>query len=196
MNYYNLFDNILNNIAKNEDKLFFLIDYEYNILNDFSHIIKKKNLNIHILIDNLLIYNKILENIKGEDCENNIKVYKNIEDINNINFNIINLYNIKSLIFFESVLNYIPYILDKNTIIYFYSPLSNENERKIIYKNYIRDKIINLVNKNIGYILPFSNVLKIIENNNYNIKKIKIYQKNNYIIYGDNTLYEIIFKKI
>jgi len=195
MNYYNLFDNILNNLAKNEYKLFFLIDYEYNILNDFSHIIKKKNLDIHILIDNILIYNKMLKNIKGEDCENNIKLYKNIEDIFNINFNLINLYNIKSLIFFESILNYIPNILDKDTVIYLYCALSNENERKIIYKNYIRTKIINLLNKNIGYILPLSGVLKIIENNNYSIKKVKIYQKNNYIIYGDNTLYEIIFRK-
>ena len=138
----------------------------------------------------------MLENIKGEDCENNIKLYKNIEDVININFNLINLYNIKSLIYFESIINCIPTISNKNTIIYLYCSLSNENEKKIIYKNYIRDKIISLVNKNIGYILPLSNILKIIQNNNYNITKLRIYQKNNYIIYGDNTLYEIIFTPI
>ena len=56
MNYYNLFDNILNNIAKDENNLLFLLNNEYNILNDFSHIIKKKNLKIHILINDINIY--------------------------------------------------------------------------------------------------------------------------------------------
>lgn len=189
-----IFKNILYNISKDNSNIIFIINNEFNPLEEFSHIIKKKNINIFLIIDNINISSKILENIKGEECEKNIHIYNNIDDIydisnKNIIFDIINIFNLLSNNYLNNILNQIKKISNIDTLIYLYCSLTNK--KNIYYKNLIREQIIYYLN-NIGYVLYYDDILNIIKNSSFNIKSLNIYKKNNYIFYGDNSMYEII----
>ena len=150
--------------------------------------IKKKNISITILIDNESIFKQIKENILGEECENNISLIKQINSTKD--YDIIYICRLQSLDNIENILNKISPILDNKTIIYMYNSISNESDRKIYYKNYIRSKL------NLGYLLSLPDVLNIINlNKNVNIASMSIYKENTYIIYGNNTVYEFILGK-
>jgi hypothetical protein len=46
-----------------------------------------------------------------------------------------------------------------------------------------------------GFIIPYSDFINIFDNNSkYLINSIKIYKKNNYFLYGNNTVYETILR--
>jgi hypothetical protein len=191
----------------NNNKILLIIKNKFNILDHFSHIIKKKNIYVDIIIQNIEIIDYMNKQIKDEECEDNINLYYNIKDIeknNNLNsldienkiYNIINIFHLESNEKFEKILQDIYNIIDINTIIYIYSSLSNENENKITYKNYFRNLINNYTELNIGTLLKLSDVIYIIENLKYNIYSVNIYKKNNYILYGNNIVYQIILKKI
>jgi hypothetical protein len=198
MDYYNIIKDILYDKTLNYDKILIIIDYNFNILEHFSHIIKTKNLDIHIIYLNNEYYSVIEDQIKGEELENSIHIYKNIENINietlnNKLFNIVNILNVSSLLFIKNTLTSLLKYVNLYTLIEIYATLSNENMEKIEYKNYIRELINNidqLINSNV---ISFSNYLKVIESlNKYEIKKISIYKKNNYIMYGNNIIYKTI----
>jgi len=190
-NHYNLiYKNFLYEINDNS-KILCIGQKEYNLLNDFSHIIKKKNLEIHIKIDDIYILEKIKEAIKCEDCEKNIVLISNVDSKNKINqinknyFDYILLFGIKSLDNFNEQLSKLYTFINDNGLIYLYSSLSNE--KNIDYKNYIRTTLtLNKLNS-------LSNILEIIENNHQlKIKTINILKKTNYILYGNHVLYKII----
>ena len=183
-------DNLLNIIEKISDssKLLLVNSNEVDILDKFSYIIKKKNLLITLLIDDKLIFNQTKESIIGEECENNIILIKEINLKEN--YDLIYVCRLTSLNNLENILIMIPLILNDKTLIYMYNSISNESSKKIHNKNYIRSMI------NLGYILSLTDVLNIInKNNNFNIKSMSIYKENNYIIYGNNTVYEFILEK-
>jgi hypothetical protein len=159
-------------------QVLFIVNDELDIINEFSHIIKKKNINIFI--------NKLEKNIKGEECENNINIFKNISELQNIIFNYVIIHDISSYTFLDDIKN----IINNNTLIYIYTSLSNENLSKINFKNYIR----KYIKKNYNPIFSLQNIIKYIENKNYEIISLKIHKSNNYIIYGNNNIYEIIIK--
>jgi len=190
--FEDIFKNILYNISKEKSNIIFILHNEFNPLDKFSHIIKKKKINIFLVIDNISISNKILENIKGEECEKNINIYNNIDDIinKNIIFSLINIFNLISNNYFNNILSKIKKISNIDTLIYLYCSLSNK--KNIFYKNLIRKQIINYSNNNIGYVLCYDDILNIIKDLYFNIKLLNIYKKNNYIFYGDNSMYEII----
>ena len=71
----NIIENLLNNIANENDNIMILLNEEFNILEHFSHIIKKKNINIYLILSDNTIYNNIIKNIKGEECEKNINIF-------------------------------------------------------------------------------------------------------------------------
>lgn len=187
-NHYTLiYKNFLYEVNDNS-KILCIGQKEYNLLNDFSHIIKKKNLEIHIGIDNLSILEKLKEELKCEDCEKNIVLFIYDNDYNQINknfFDYILLFSIKSLDNFRILLSILYSFLNNNGIIYLYSSLSNE--KNIDYKNYIRN------NFKLNELHSLSNILEIIENNNQlKIKSINIFKKVNYLLYGNHVTYKII----
>jgi hypothetical protein len=195
--YINIINNIFNNIDENYNILLF-IKNEFNIYNYFSHIIKKKNIKIDIVIDNInniFIVNKLKDDIKGEEYEENINFFLNINDIDFKIYNIIIIFQLDNNEKFENILNNINNInniTDNNSLIYIYNSLSN---KRIDYKNYFRNLLNEYTNINIGNVLKLNDIIFIIKNNNFDIISMKTYRKNNYLLYGDNTIYEIIIKK-
>ena len=128
--YIELIYNLFNKYNYNNNVLIIIYDY-INIINNYNYIIKKKNINIYIIINDNIIHKKLLENIKDEECENNINIFNNIENIKNIFFDYINIFQLYSLNILEQIKN----IANNNTIICIYTSLSNENTKIINYKN-------------------------------------------------------------
>jgi hypothetical protein len=195
-NFYKIIlTNILNEkINYNLNILLFINNY-YNIYEEFSHLIKKYNLTVYLVIDNNIDYVSLTNNISGEEYENNIKIVLNEESITNIIFDIIIIFHLFSLNNLKDKLTNINNISNNNTNLYIYSSLSNENDSKINYKNYLRESIKKYTKFKIGNLLSFSNVLDTIKTNNFTVNSINIFKKNNYILYGDNIVYQIIISK-
>ena len=195
MDYKSILSDILYHKCLNDNSIFIIINETINILEYFSHIIKYKNLNIHILLNNKS-YIELKELIKWEELENHIYLYDDLNNVDkNIKFNNIIILNIISLINLKSLLiNLIDHIYD-NSNIEIYCTLSNEKKEQIIFKNYIRNKISYVYN-NMNYVFDFSDYLDMIQKlNGYEILKMDVYQKSNYILYGNNIIYNTIIKK-
>lgn len=195
MDYKSILSDILYHKCLNDNSIFIIINETINILEYFSHIIKYKNLNIHILLNNKS-YIELKELIKWEELENHIFLYDDLNNVDkNIKFNNIIILNIISLINLKSLLiNLIDHIYD-NSNIEIYCTLSNEKKEQIIFKNYIRNKISYVYN-NMNYVFDFSDYLDMIQKlNGYEILKMDVYQKSNYILYGNNIIYNTIIKK-
>lgn len=191
---YKYYYNVINNIINDNDNILLIISNEFNILEEFSYIIKKNNIKINILINDYKLYNRLIENIKGEECIKNINIHMQLEEINyKINLSII--FHLESIKKLESTLSFLNDISNSGSLVYIYCSLSND-ENKNIFKNIIREKIMLYTKNKMGYVLLYKDVINSInENKNYTTHSIKIYKKNNYIIYGNNTVYEIILKK-
>lgn len=197
-------NNLLYEITNENDNILIVTHNKnyFNPLDDYSHIIKKKNLKIYLLIDNSYIINKLKENIKGEECEKNIYLLESSThqsllipcDI----YNLIYIYHIDSLEYLSNLFNYFKNNIISSSLIYIYENLSNEKYNKIINKNNIRNNINLLLNINISSnVYQLSDFLNIINKNldTIKIKSFNIIKKNNYIFYGNNILYEIILEK-
>ena len=197
--YFNIINTVFNDINtnnKSNNNLLFIIENEFHILEQFSHIIKKNNIKIDIVISDTIICDRMINNIKGEECESNVNIYSKIEDTINKKIDIAIIFHLESIEKIESILYFLNYILINNSLIYIYSSLCKQKS-KIYYKNMIREKIISYSKNNMGYVLHYDTIInKINQDKNYDMCNIKIYKKNNYIIYGDNTVYEIILKKV
>ena len=197
----------------NNQNLLLFINNQFNILDNFSYILKKKNIRIDIIIENHILYQKNIEYIKGSEFENKIKIYNKIDEVININGTFTNdnddnniilkkyskiiVFHIKSLDFFTELLDNFLYIVDNKTSIYFYITLSNQSINKMKYKNLIRENIMKYTNTNMGTILPYNDFTNLLSNNKeYNLESLKIYKSNNYFLYGTNTVYEIIINKV
>ena len=196
--------NIYNDILKEENDIILSINQNiYNILDSHNHLIKKLNLKIYIL-SNDEESEKILNNIvNDDDCLNNINIIRNIDtDASLLTiFNKIIIFQINSLQNLENILEKSLICSNFDTEINIYCSLSNEKLKKINYKNQLRYYVNNLLKKNIGYVLSFTDVVyKIDEIKNEHIKfkidSIDVFQKNNYIIYGDNIIYHTKLKCI
>lgn len=193
-NYYNIIDNLFNKIEYNNNILF-IMKYHFPLLEYFSHIIKKKNIYIDIITDDNDIINQVINEKNGEENENNINIYLNVDDIHNKNhkiYNVIKLFYINSIEYIQNIFNNINTIINEQTTIYLYCCLSNE--KKINYKNYFRNIINKYTSLNLGNVLNFTNLINNINNFNFTILSLKIYKKNNYLLYGNDILYEIILK--
>jgi hypothetical protein len=202
-NYDDYFFDIYSNkfIIENENILSINQD-KYNILNDFNHIIKKLNLNIYIISENKYNFD-FLKTITEEDTFSiNIKIFNNFEHENSFPiFNKIIIFQINSLENLENILDKIFDCSDFNTNIIIYCSLSNEKLKNINYKNKLRYYVSDLLKSNIGFVYSFSDVVSKIENikkanYKFKIESIDVYRKNNYIIYGNNVVYEIHLVKI
>lgn len=190
--YFNIYNDIFN-ITNYNENILSLDQYTYNVLNEFSYIIKKKNIKIDIIIfNNKLAYYSLLNDIINEECYDKLKIIKNFPS-NNLDFYnkiiIFNLYSIEK--FKEYILN-ANKLLKKEGLIYIYGNLL-DNDNKIYYKNIIR----NAFSKKIGNVININELLETInEFASYKTISVKIYKKSNYFIYGTNDIYEIILEKI
>ncbi len=196
--YYLTFEKILNNIKDNSNIILILHNY-FNPLDSFSHLIKKHNINIYIIILNEHIHDKLHEAIKEEEMETKIhltSLSNFTENTNKIDINYIIMFHLYSLNYLNDLLSKFYYIINNNTLIYIYCSLSNESENKINFKNRIRDNIKKYINGNIGTLLSLQKTMITIQDLKYNINKLTVNKINNYIIYGDNIQYEIIVSKI
>lgn len=137
------------------------------------------------------------------DNETYINIFNNKDEINllknnnnNIIFNIIIIYHIESIDIFQNTLNLIDYFTNSHTKLYLYTSLSSESLNKIKYKNFIRNSITKYTKNKMGNVIEYKSLLKFIdEYNKYKINSLKIYKNNNYILYGDNIVYQIILTK-
>jgi hypothetical protein len=193
--YFNIIDSIFNNIEESNKNILFIIKNEFHIFDNFSHIIKKKNIQIDIIINNNDYVNILKEEIEGEECDSNINIYTNIENMPPKLYDIITIFHVDGIYQFEVFLKNIhPYIYI-NTYIFIYCSLSNEKNGKIQYKNYFRTFINIYTNINVGHLINLNDMLKTIKKNNYNVVSFKVHKKNNYLFYGDNIVYETIINK-
>jgi hypothetical protein len=202
---YNLLQNMFYNLCDNNDYIIIYLNSEFHILEHFSHIIKKKMLHIFLITyDNNTLYHKLFENIKNEDCEDNINIYMNLKEMKidgkQINkFFIFDLNNYDDL---SKILNDINLIIENNLNIqfYLYAYLSNEKIKKRFFKNTLINNIQD-ISQNIGLnisnglsnILYMHDILKIIDDSYMNIMKINILKNVNYIFIGNYIFYEITF---
>jgi hypothetical protein len=193
--YYNIIcENIFNDVNE-KDNILLIYYNNFNPLNKFSYLIKKKNIKLGILIHDINNFNKIKESIIGEDFEDNIKIYNSIEDNDFTKNNYIIIFHLESIEYLENILEKFKN-MSHNTKIYIYCSLSSESNKNIFYKNYIRSKIMDYSNNKMGYVISLLTFLEVIDNsNNLKVYKMSIYKKNNYLLYGDNIVYEVILSK-
>jgi len=192
--YISILDTFLNEDIKENSNILIYIGNYFNPYEKYGHIIKKKNLTIYILSNDLIMTNKFKVNIKGEECENNFHTINKEKEIINIKFDIIILFHLFSYEYFENKLKKIVNIIDYNSDIYIYCSLSNEKDKYINIKNIIRKKINEYSDYKIGSLLSLQKVLKIIQDNYYILKQMNIFKKNNYFIYGNNNVYKLHIK--
>lgn len=190
--YNDILSNIFNNYLKENSHTLFILEKSFNPLDNYSFIIKKKNLFLSLLIEDEYICNNILNSIKGENCESNINIFKNINEINRKKFNNIVLFHINSIDYMNDILNKLKIYLSNSFNVYMYATLCN-SKKNINYKNMIRRNIIEYLNYNIGYVLQYDLFLEsIYKNKNVKLVSLKILNNNVYFLYGNNTTYEII----
>jgi hypothetical protein len=192
--YYTIIDNLFNNYMKDNDNILLIIDNEFNILENFSYIIKKKKLKVYLLVSNNVLYNKNMDYIKGKDKEVDINIFIDINEISNNIFKYIILFHLVSVDYFKDFLILFKNIINEISSIYIYCSLSKVNKLK--YKNFIRETIMKYTSNKMGIVLSYNDIIESInDDKDYDIYSLKIYKNNNYIIYGYNTTYEIILQK-
>lgn len=219
--YYNLIiNNIVNDLNENSN-LLLIVKNEFILLQNIEFIIKKKNIKITIVndtISNKEFKNNMLNNIQLFDKESHINIYNGIDELIYLNkkdyddniiynsndstlrecilFNNIIIFHINSIDHLKDNLNLLESFTDKDSKLYIYTSLSNESLNKIKYKNIIRNSIIKYTHHKMGNVLQYELLLTFIDEYKiYKINSLKIYKKTNYILYGDNIVYEIILVK-
>lgn len=144
---HDLLHNILYNICDENDSIIIYLNSEFHILEHFSHIIKKKMLYINLITyDNNTLYHKLFENIRNEDCENNINVLMNINEfkLTNKKINKFFICDLKEYDYFSKILNDANLIIEKahtnnNNLdikFYLYCFMSNEKNKNVFLKTH------------------------------------------------------------
>ena len=198
--YLTIINNIFNNNIFNNNifnkELLFLIENEFNILNHFSHYIKKYNIKVDIVISDYKFYDNMLQNLKGEECESFINLNLKIDKIENKKFNLVIFFQLESIDKLENILLFLEDKLYDDFKIYIYCSLLKKNKNNFFFKNIIREQIMNFTSHKLSYVLCYESFLNVFHKNNfYHIKSMKIFKQNEYIIYGINSVYEIILEK-
>jgi hypothetical protein len=168
----------------------------FNGLDEIIYLNNNKNIddNIDHNVDDNINHN-IDDNI-DDNNDNNDNNNNNDNDSNTILFNNIIIFHINSIDHLKDKLNLLESITDKNSKLYIYTSLSNESLNRIKYKNIIRNSIIKYTHHKMGNVLQYESLLTFIDEYKiYKINSLKIYKKTNYILYGDNIVYEIILVK-
>jgi hypothetical protein len=194
-NYYNIIENLLNNLLEENDCIMFIINEEFNILEYFSHIIKKKNILIYILVTNTIdastkIYNNLIKNIKGEECEKNIKILKDIKTENSI-YKYIYIFDLLSISFLDEILKNITYNINKDSKLFLYTSFNNCSIENIKNKNLLINCISTFSTLKLNNIVDLKSIINVTKENDYTILSISKYLTKTYILIGDYTIYKI-----
>jgi len=202
---YNLLKNIFYNLCDNDDYIIIYLNSEFHILEYFSHIIKKKMLHIYLITyDNNTLYHKLFENIRNEDCEENVNIYMNLNEvkITEKKINKFFIFYLDNYDYLSKILNDVNLIIDDNLNIdfYLYAYLSNEKIKKRFLKNILINNIQDIsmrigmnIKNEFSNVLYMHDILKIIDDSQMNITKINILKNVNYIFIGNYIFYEITF---
>lgn len=194
-NYYNIIENLLNNLLEENDCIMFIINEEFNILEYFSHIIKKKNILIYILVTNTKdestkIYNNLIKNIKGEECEKNIKILKDIKTENSI-YKYIYIFDLLSISFLDEILKNITHNINKYSKLFLYTSFNNCSIENIKNKNLLINCISTFSTLKLNNIVDLKSIINVTKENDYTILSISKYLTKTYILIGDYTIYKI-----
>ena len=192
--YYNtIINNIINNIENNKNIILF-IKNQFVIDNNIEFIINKKILIINDNNESNKDFNNQLFNKNSINILNNINEIDIIKKNNEIFFfDIVVIFTIESLQELKNIFYITNNFNNINTKYYMYISLSNENNQKIKYKNLIINTIKKYSKYKIGNVINYQAFLKFIEDyNKYKINSLKIYKNSNYILYGNNFVYETI----
>lgn len=192
-NYYN---NIYNSflLDQNNSNIMIINQNYFNPLSYFSHNIKKNNINLYILYNNLNSINKLDNEIKYEECNklihyHNYSLEQMIENYSKVSFSKIIALHLKSLDYIKSIIM-LGEIFECN--IYFYLSLSNK--KKVYFKNKFRSIFKSDTNE-IGNVFDYDQIFSYLNTLiSYDIDTIKIINNNHYISYGSQKTYLFILK--
>jgi hypothetical protein len=159
-----------------------------------------------ITYDNNLLYHKLFENISNEDCEKNVNIYMNINELKltDKEINKLFIFDLNNYDELTKILNDVNLIIEKkhnnniNIKFYLYSYLSNEKNKNRFFKNILINNLQD-ISKNMGFEIRLENILymhdifKIINDCNMDIIKINILKNVNYFLIGNYIFYEIAF---
>ena len=193
--YKSIYKTILENSIENE-KICIINQNYFNPFSDFSHFMKKFNVMFYILFKHKENRTKFINLSEGEELQENVccdfEILEDIKKLYNFSkFSKIILFDIKSESYLNDVLEIIYPLVNEQTKIYIYISLTNKSSTTTqssirnfinIYSYY---KISNIMVNNTFFDSLHKNKL-------FSIDKIKIFRDNYYMIYGENTIYEII----
>ena len=191
--YQNIYETFLNKTI-NQNILIINQNY-YNPLNDFSHYLKKYNLNLYIVSHSQETNEKINTEIKCEECSKyiHIDIYSIDQILNkyeNIKFHQLVLFHIRSLEYLENILQLVSYY---NSPIHIYISLSKNSTTDI--KNNFRSLLKNINSIELGYVFSYSSLIEILENHSfYDLISIQTLEDSYYAIYGTHKNYKITLK--
>lgn len=192
-NYYlNIFNSFL--LDQNDCNIMIINLNYFNPLTYFSHLIKKNNINLYILYNNINSINKLDTQIKFEECNDlihyhNYSLEQMIEDYTNIEIKKIIALHLKSL---DNIKNIIVLGELFESDIYLYLSLSNN--KKVFLKNKFRS-FLKINDNEIGNVFNYDEVFNYLNSLNfYDIDTIKIINNNHYVSYGSQKTYLFILK--
>jgi hypothetical protein len=189
--YQNIYETFLTD-KENQNILIVNQNY-YNPLNDFSHHLKKYKLNLYIVSHSQETNEQINNEIKDEECSKyvHIDIYsidKILNQYDNINFDKIILFHIRSLDYLENLLQLVSYY---KVPIYIYISLSKKSTS--IIKNKYRSFLKNINSIELGFVFSYSDLIEILENHSlYDLISIQTLEDSYYAIYGSHKNYKII----
>ncbi len=213
-NKKNKIKNEIIKIEKNEQNDFLINEYKnkkililnngsFNPFINFRNIIKKYNTYITLHNEQNIYENKLINDIKNEENENNIKIITmnpfiiNTDENNKFDFIIIHHSSIYENNLIDLLKNFYN-LLNKNGKIYFYHSVCNQHENKKNRKNFIRTNLIKKITK-----LPIGKLKNLVEINEELLKIENLYKKinsslflkKNFILFGENNIFLFILQK-
>lgn len=193
--YKQIFRNILENTSENEKICIINLNY-FNLFEHFSHFIKKFNVFFTLFFKNKDYQKKFLDQIDGEELQDHVDCdFDSIKELIKLPsttiFSKIILFDIQSELKLNQILHNLYDYVHKESMIYIYISLTEHSSSKT------QTSIRQFINRNSSYelssILNHNDFFDNLHQNNYfMIDKIKVFQNNYYMIYGESNIYEII----
>ncbi len=209
------FDNYNNNTTTNTDnqndyfklknkKILIINNGGFNPFNEFRSIINEYNINMTLQNEHPLFEEKLKNDIKGENDENNIKIItfnpflfdnnNKEKDYDIIIINHTSIFENKLMVLLNNLHEY----LKEDGKIYFFHTICNQSNNKLMMKNLIRDGLKKITNLPIGRtknIIEIYEELKLI-NSSFIKKESDVFMKKKYLFYGEYSLHYFILQKI
>lgn len=195
---------------RNERKIpiFILNTCSFQPLLQFSHFIKKLNLDIYLFDENKNNIEILQNEIKGEELEENIHFFSgnpftlfydfqsSERNLTNISFDFIIIHHTSIYDFkLNELLKELHKLLSPSGKLYFFYSICNSSSST---KNYLRNKIQKYTQLPIGNVKSIIDILESLESISYLYKKIHVnpFLTKKYPIFGEHTIYLFILQKL